>query len=150
MSLGVVGLSEKFLTSDPPAISDISAMRHHVRAILQDELFDRKSDNIELVCVGGTATTLSVLSQTLPAWNRDLVHGHRVSLAETENWLSTMTAISTAERISRHGLRPMRADVFPAGIVILAEVMRHMKTDGFVSSAFGLRVGVALSALKEQ
>jgi len=44
-------------------------------------------------------------------------------------------------------MKPMRADVFPAGVLILREMMNYLSKESFTVSANGLRVGLALSLL---
>jgi exopolyphosphatase/guanosine-5'-triphosphate,3'-diphosphate pyrophosphatase len=145
LSLGVVDLTARLLKSDPPTKSEMEDLRSEVRgAIVGAVNRDLKGS---IVGVAGTATTLGWLDLDLDTWQREKVHGLKMSGERIAFWLGEMTAVSSWERHARYGIRPVRADVFPAGLVVLDEVLKHLRRDSFVISANGLRIGVALSLL---
>jgi exopolyphosphatase/guanosine-5'-triphosphate,3'-diphosphate pyrophosphatase len=76
-----------------------------------------------------------------------MVHGHVLSESSIETWFEKMVSVTSFDRIKNFGLRPLRADVFPAGIAILLGVMNHMNVSEITVSANGLRVGAALATL---
>lgn len=145
--MGVVGLTDEFINSDPPTVKELTALRGEVRRRL-DELLPRALPG-RLVGVAGTASTLGRLEVGAPGWNRDLVHGCTVSRASLIAWLDKTVSMTVEEREARLGLGPSRADVFPAGLCILDEVMVHLDRGDLVVSANGLRIGAALSILEE-
>ncbi len=146
MPLGVVALTERFFTdliiSDGQRNDAASAVRDILKAHVPD------GGRGALVCVGGTPTTLCVLNRGLRTWQRESVHGAVISREAAEEWLRILSAVPPEERVSRFGMRPLRADVFPAGLLILIEVMRHTGVSSFMVSANGLRVGLALSVIE--
>ncbi|MBN2340434.1 MAG: hypothetical protein JXX29_01085 [Deltaproteobacteria bacterium] len=147
MPLGVVKVTERFFSSQTPSRDEQQQARQHVRDCLHKHLGD---DIIcgNLVCVGGTPTTLSLLVHKLAGWQRDKVHGDVISLADTQAWFEKIVVIDAQTRIDQYGMRPMRADVFPAGILILDEIMQYFDFSSFTVSANGLRVGLAISTLE--
>ncbi|MDD5307198.1 MAG: hypothetical protein PHU25_07745 [Deltaproteobacteria bacterium] len=147
LPLGVVELTSRFLRSDPPSADEIAAMRREIRDVLADAL--PRDIAGEIVAVAGTATTLAFLELGLEKWNRNLVHGARLTRERLEGWLARMTGISCTARVSDFKVSAGRADVFPAGLAIFAEVMALLGRDQFVVSANGLRVGAALGLLEE-
>lgn len=148
MPLGVVEVSEKFFSSQTPSLAEQSAARSHVRQLLQVHL--HRPLQGKLICVGGTPTTLSLLVHRLTGWQRDKVHGDEISRADTIAWFERVVVIDAPTRIKTYGMRPMRADVFPAGILILDEIMKHLGLETFTVSANGLRVGLAISNLPDR
>jgi exopolyphosphatase/guanosine-5'-triphosphate,3'-diphosphate pyrophosphatase len=104
----------------------------------------------EVVGVAGTATTLGWLELGLERWDREAVHGTIVRGGALRRWANAINPIPTAERISRYGLGSGRADVFPAGLSVIEELLNHLGRGSLVISVNGLRVGVALSLLEEQ
>lgn len=148
LDLGVVSLSARFLGADPPVPSEIDALRAHVRETLREAVPPRLPG--ALVAVAGTATTLGAAHLGLAAWDRSKVHGLDM---QRESLIALGAAVMAApilERAARFHIHPGRADVFPAGIVILEEVLDHLGRGSFVISANGLRVGVARVLLEEQ
>ena len=93
--------------------------------------------------------TLGWLELGLDRWDRAAVHGTPIDRPRLDHWTERMTRIGTAERIARYGLGPGRADVFPAGLCVIGELLDHLGRERFVVSVNGLRVGVALSLLEE-
>ena len=146
MPLGVVSLTEIYL-SPVPTTAEIGAARAHVREVLAD--YAPRGLTGTLVCVGGTPTTLSLLERRLTGWHREKVHGYVISMNAVHGWLRVVSAVSPKERIDRYGMRPMRADVFPAGLLALQTIMEHYGMDSLMVSANGLRVGLALSLMDQ-
>ncbi len=148
LSMGVVGLTSMFFNADPPAADDVARLRAEARRII----FESVPDNLEgrLVGVAGTATTLGILDLKLNQWKREAVHGLEMRREKVGDWLDHMLAVPAERRTNQYGVRPGRADVFPAGICILDELLQHLGRNSFVISANGLRVGVALELLEEK
>lgn len=146
MPLGVVKVTESFFSSQTPSLTEQQAARKYVQQLLGEHI---KKDEMcgTLVCVGGTPTTLSMLVHGLTGWKRKKVHGDVISRTDTQKWYETVVAVDAQTRVDKYGMRPMRADVFPAGILILDEIMDYLQINDFTVSANGLRVGLALSNL---
>jgi exopolyphosphatase/pppGpp-phosphohydrolase len=88
-----------------------------------------------------------MLDKSLATWRREEIHGTVISQASLSRWMQLMASIPSRDRQQIYGVRPVRADVFPAGICILEEALRFFRLDAFTVSATGLRLGVALSIL---
>lgn len=147
LPLGVVSLSEAHLGSDPPDVSQVEALRAEVNSRLGQQIPGHLRGT--LLCVAGTATTLGHIALELSSWHRERLHGLSLSREVLRGWLKKILAISAKERTSRYGISPGRADVFPAGLLLLDEVLAHLNKTEFTISASGLRVGAALSVLED-
>jgi exopolyphosphatase / guanosine-5'-triphosphate,3'-diphosphate pyrophosphatase len=145
MPLGVVGVTEKYFSSETPSEAEQQHARTMVRRTLEKNLPIPVHGH--LVCVGGTPTTLSRLVHGMTEWNREMVHGSVVSQEDTHRWMGISSTLDVTTRIEKYGMKPMRADVFPAGVLILREMMNYLSKESFTVSANGLRVGLALSLL---
>ena len=145
IEMGVVGLTEQFLVGDPPASASVDRLRQLVRRVIEKSV--PAGIDGELLAVAGTASSIAMLDKSLVKWQREEIHGARISSAALSRWMGVMASVSSHERQHVYGVRPVRADVFPAGICILEEALRFLKLDGFTVSATGLRLGVALSIL---
>jgi exopolyphosphatase / guanosine-5'-triphosphate,3'-diphosphate pyrophosphatase len=146
LEIGVVALTEQLLDGDPPTPASIAALRAAIRRTLCESL---PSAGIEgnLLAVAGTASSLAMLNQSLTKWRRDRIHGFKMSKADLAHWMKVMASVSGLDRQRKYGVRPVRADVFPAGICVIEEALRYFGLDGFTISATGLRLGAALSLL---
>jgi len=144
--LGVVALSERHLKGDPPGAAQIGALRAEVRRGLEGAVPRELAG--DLVGVAGTATALGRLVLGIGGFDREAIHGCAVDRATLARWTTRALSMTTAERARELGLGPGRADVFPAGLCVLEEVMDHLGASRLTVSANGLRVGAALSILE--
>ncbi|MCK9521745.1 MAG: hypothetical protein M0R76_01720 [Proteobacteria bacterium] len=148
LPLGVVRLTERVSGGERLTTARIDAMRGLVRDALAEAAFPFSPRSVpRLVGVGGTATTLGRLEQGLETFDRDRIHRLALERDTVRRWLYRMAALATEERMARTGLRAQRADVFPAGIAIILEMLDFLGLQRFVVSTYGLRVGVAISLL---
>ncbi len=145
LPLGVVQLTERFVNADPPTSAEIDTLSKEVRRILRAEI--PTDVDGKLLGVAGTATSLGMMELGITVWDRNKVHGFVMSDESLRRWKERIISITAKERTSRYGVRPIRADVFPAGICIQEEVLSHFGLSAFTISVNGLRVGAALSLL---
>ncbi|MBN2525371.1 MAG: hypothetical protein JXR76_03190 [Deltaproteobacteria bacterium] len=145
MPLGVVQITEQFFNSETPSAVEQDLARAAVQRLLEEHV--PKTIYGRLVCVGGTPTTLGKLVHRMEKWDREMVHGSVVTLADTQKWMDISASVDVPTRIKEYGMKPMRADVFPAGALILDQILQHLNMDSFTVSANGLRVGLALTLL---
>ena len=145
MPLGVVGVTEQYFSQEIPSLADQEKARLVVRQLLKEHLSPHLQGH--LVCVGGTPTTLAKLVHRMEKWDREKVHGSPVSLADTQKWMDISASVDVATRIKKYDMKTGRADIFPAGVLILDEMLQYLQKDSFTVSANGLRVGLALTLL---
>lgn len=145
LQMGVVDLTERFLHGDPPSPEEMTAMATKVRQTLRSTVPSTLDG--PLIAVAGTATSLAMLILGLTNWERDKVHALQIPRQDMQRWHHRILSLTTQDRIQLLGIRPVRADVFPAGICILEETVSHLGLETFTVSANGLRVGAALSIL---
>jgi exopolyphosphatase / guanosine-5'-triphosphate,3'-diphosphate pyrophosphatase len=143
MPLGVVGLTEKFLQADPPKPSESEALKVHCRNILRKNW--TKNDKVgTLIGTAGTITTLAAMTKTLFDYDPDQIN--RTVLAK-ENLLKLskkILALPFEQRADLTGLEPGRADIIPAGILLVLEIMDHFSLKMLLVSDAGLLEGLIL------
>lgn len=147
LPIGVVDLMTDFLDGDPPSPEAVDRLRARVRGVLGSAVPEETAGR--LVGVAGTASTLGRLEAGIDGWDRDAIHGIRITRESLRGWLAHALELTTAERMTAMGLGPARADVFPAGLCVLAEAMSHLGRNEMTVSANGLRIGAAMSLLEE-
>jgi exopolyphosphatase / guanosine-5'-triphosphate,3'-diphosphate pyrophosphatase len=138
LDVGSVRLTERFLASDPPTSEELATCREAVRAVLPH------LDVRAAIGVAGTITTIAALE--LGGYDRDRVHGYRITRAAAERQLERLAALPLEERRDLPGLEPARAPVIVAGAAIVAEALRFFDLDELEVSEHDLLTGAALAA----
>ena len=138
VDVGSVRLTERHLRSDPPTADELSAAAREVRESLPD------LQPTDAIGVAGTVTTLAALE--LGGYDRDQVHGHRLSRASVERQLERLAALPLAERRELPGLEPERAPVIVGGAIVVREVLDRYALGGLEASERDLLHGAALEA----
>lgn len=139
LEIGAVRLTEQFFSSLPPNKTEQAAARSKIQRHFQHIHWNTFG---ELFAVGGTPTTLAALALQLPFFDPQKVHGtklYRQQLEQLERWL---LAKSLEELRSFPAIHPERADILPAGAMILTEFLRYASLRYCIVSARGLRFGV--------
>ena len=142
LDVGSVRLTERFLASDPPTHDELAACRAAVRSTLEEHASGLEVR--EAIGVAGTITTLAALE--LGGYDRERVHGYRLTREAAERQLERLAALPLAERRELPGLEPTRAPVIVAGAAIVAEALRFFDLDELEVSEHDLLTGAALAA----
>ena len=122
---GVVRQTERHLHDDPPTAEQMDALADDVRAILAEHVPPEIRTAVQrAIAVAGTATSLAAIAQHLEPYDRERVHGFRISIAECERILGELSALPLERRREVPGLHPDRAPTIIAGVLIFREVAR--------------------------
>lgn len=121
LQLGAVRLTEAWLTADPPTPAQTERARLVVRGELA-ALADGVRPVRDVIAVGGTATTAARMLQALDDASGSGVA--RVASADVAALLKAVSSIATEQRKRMRGLPAQRADIFPAGLLIIDEIAR--------------------------
>jgi exopolyphosphatase/guanosine-5'-triphosphate,3'-diphosphate pyrophosphatase len=134
MNVGAVRLTELQLHHDPPQPEELTNALGLVEDRLDDALraVPAAEDARTLVGVGGTITTVAAIEIGLAVYDRDRVHGFRLSRAAAEDVFRTLATEPLADRKHNPGLHPDRADVIVGGCVVLVGVMRRLRAPELV------------------
>ena len=135
--VGSVRLTERFITTDPVS----PAERARLTAQL-DQAFAQlppPAPGFQLVGVAGTVTTVCAVARKIDPYDAARVHGAVLTAAEVFATAQTLCATPLAARRSLAGLQPKRADVIPAGALILEGALRRLGAKTVRVSDRGLR-----------
>ncbi len=143
--MGSVRDTEALLPVHPIPIEHLRALRERARA--EAEVYPQLARETAVTAVAGTATTLAALDLALDPYEEARVEGYRLRSGDLERWIARLAPMSVEERRGLPGLEPGRADVIVAGLVILGAVLERIGARDFVTSARGVRHGVALRLL---
>ena len=149
--LGAVGLTERFLKSDPPRPKQIKDLRTEIRAAVERparELHDCQWDSVT-----GTSGTILAIGNALRAWTSN---DHAVQPAEAviklgklAQFNASLAAMTTAERRNAARLTAQRAEIIVAGGLMLEGIMHALGIDALTTCEWALREGVIIDRLRD-
>ena len=138
LDIGSVRLTERFLHSDPPTGNELAAA---AGAVALPTL-----DPASAIGVAGTVTTLAALE--LGGYDRERVHGYRITRETVERQLGRLASLPLSQRRELPGLEPERAPVIVGGALIVRQVLDRYGLDAIEASERDLLHGAALEAAK--
>ncbi len=138
--VGSVRMTERYVHSDPVSAEDMARLVEHLRETFST--LPPCPPGAELVGVAGTVTTLFTVRHGIDPYEPERVHGSVLSLAELEGLAEKLCRLPLTERRTLRGLQPKRADVIPAGSLILRESLRALKLERCRVSDRGVRWGL--------
>lgn len=101
-----------------------------------------------LVAVAGTPTALAAMLLGLQYFDESKVNGFILTSSEIDKLLPLLFSLTPEQLIERYPvIAKGRADILPAGALILREAMRFLGVDSLRVNTRGLRYGLALREL---
>ncbi|MDW8271091.1 MAG: Ppx/GppA phosphatase family protein [Bacteroidota bacterium] len=148
LEIGAVRLAERYWTVFPAPLSSIEYARAQIEQVLKSL---HKPPPLErMYGVAGTPTTLALIAQGIRTFHWDLVDGYYLTREIIESIWKQIAHATLSELCTIPGVHPQRADILPAGTLILRTVMDFLEVPGIVVSARGLRHGVLRQFFNEQ
>ncbi len=150
MKLGAVGLTDKFLKSDPPKKSEITAVQAEISRALDRPT--RELSEIEWNETSGTSGTILSLGVVLEnGGGAEKIEkgGQLIESAALDKLNEKLAAMNVSERRELAGVSGQRAEIIIAGGQILAGVLRALKIKKLTTINFALREGVVIDRLQK-
>jgi len=148
MKLGAVGLTERFIASNPPKKKEIENLRGEIMGALERPLRKIKGETWQIST--GTSGTILNLGGLLKLQNGESANQKTVIGLKKLAALNEMLAqIPLEERVKLSVISPQRAEVIVAGGQILENVMRALKIENLEPCNYALREGVIIDYLRE-
>ena len=145
--LGVIRLTERFVKSDPLSGRD---ERHLVRRIRKEAgayLNQLRKRKIERV-IGTSGTILSLGALASGRHSNDELRNVRVGAKALKRQRKRLTSMTLEERLRLPNLDPRRADLAPAGAVLLDSLLDELEADELTLCDFALREGLILDYIQ--
>ncbi|SFR04500.1 Ppx/GppA phosphatase family protein [Desulfoscipio geothermicus] len=121
-----------------------------IRAVFGDILRDIRPDSpADMIGVGGTVTTLAAMAQEMRTYDPDKVHGYRLTAAKVGKLYHALRKLPVAARQKMPGLQPERADIIPAGALILLRVLQGLNMDSVLVSEADILYGLIIWEARE-
>lgn len=157
LNIGCIRLTERYFTSYPPAPGAIRRMQEAIRSALHDvPLHDASIEAAEtgstppvVIGTAGTASALALVDAG-PSSTIDPLDGDARTLPaeRVRHWREETVSRSVNDILDLHPqAMEHRAAVFPAGVMILDEVLRQTGADSLRVSPYELRHGLLLRHL---
>lgn len=138
--VGSVRLTERFVRSDPVSGEDRARVEAHLRDTFR--ALPPPPPGAALVGVAGTVTTVYAVRHAVDPYDAERVHGGTLPLSELEALADRLCGMPLEARRTLPGMQPKRADVIPAGALILLESVRALGLRECRVSDRGLRWGL--------
>lgn len=150
--IGTVRLLELLPHSDPPLATEFASACEWVRQEIQRKVLpalgpylkDARSEPLQLVGTGGSATILGCIHLGLTRFDRQLLDGAVISADNLSAISGRLWSLPLRERRQVPGLPPERADVILTGAVIYEVLLEQLHCSGLRVSTRGLRYAAAL------
>ncbi|MEO8580046.1 MAG: Ppx/GppA phosphatase family protein [Gemmatimonadales bacterium] len=146
LPLGAIRMTEQYLGGGQRK-KGMRKLRKHVRAELRRSLPARHWHAAQIICSGGTFTTLaSIYLARIGMESAKTVHGTVIPRVELEHIVDMLNSMSPEERQTVPGLNAARSDIIAGGLAVAAEVAARVDARDLVVSAYGIREGILLES----
>lgn len=142
IDIGSVRLTDRMLEARPALPDQLAAARDHVASLLDGIEFPVRANRV--IGVAGTFTSLSAISQDLPAYDPGRVHGSTLTIARLAELVLYLSLLSTEETAAIASLDPARAPVILSGAIIAEEAVRRCGLPEVTVSEHDSLDGIAL------
>lgn len=148
--LGCVRLTERLVSSDPLTQNSIGEVQELIRTSFAAAGASFPwSEGVSLVGLAGTVTTVGALALGLDAYDSKRIHGARLTRECVEKTIDSLLGSTTAQRAALPVMQPGRADVLPAGALILREILQLTQATELIVSESDILDGIAWSLISD-
>ena len=145
--LGVIRLTERFVKTDPLPRRDEQRLVRHIRretASYLHQLAKRRVDRV----IGTSGTILSLGALAVDRRPNDDLRNVRVTAKALHRLRDRLTSMSLPQRLKLANLDPRRADLAPAGVVLVDTLLAGLGADELTLCDFALREGLVLDYIR--
>ena len=143
VKLGAVGLTDRFIRSDPPEPDELNDLRNEIRVSLEGIASEMRQHRWDYAtATSGTALTVgAALNHVAPPASTV------VTLVDLNRLNLTLAELTVAQRGTIAGIPPQRADIILAGGLVLEGVMSALSIESVNTCDWSLREGVIIDRL---
>lgn len=135
INAGTVRMTEKFINSHPMIENEIENLDNNLKQLFEEPIRQLKSMHMEkTIAIGGTATTIAAIYHKLCIYDSEKVHNTVIAFDYLQNLLEQLKNMSVEQRYEVKGLQKERADVIPAGMIIMLYIMKSLGLTSFTAS----------------
>jgi exopolyphosphatase/guanosine-5'-triphosphate,3'-diphosphate pyrophosphatase len=144
--LGVLRMAEQFAKSDPLSKKDEERLESHVRQAVEGEAEKVRATNVETVIgTSGTILALGAMAHEMETGRpAETLHHLTVKASTLRSLRERLVTADFKERLRMPGMDELRADVIPAGAVILDTMLEALGIKELMLCEWALREGILL------
>ncbi len=146
LPFGAVSLTERFLSTNPPAAEEIESLDRHVAEHLMHECALMPLEAPLLAGVGGTITVLAMLDRQMVTYDPGLLEGWRITGDRLAGLMGQIEKSTDRERRLWPAMGEGRADIVVAGCRVVHALVERFPSTALICSTQGLRYGLARMA----
>lgn len=143
IDIGSVRMTDRVLPERPAPVEQLAVAQNLAAEMLGAVELPAVPNGV--IGVAGTFTSLSAISQDLPAYDPARVHGSTLTVSRIAELVLYLSLLSEEETAAIPSLDPARAPVLLAGAVVAEEAVRRTGSDEVVVSEHDSLDGIALS-----
>ena len=149
LDVGCVSLSEEFIKGDMPDRLGLEKMQSYIydHIYRTADLIGRR-DDIAILGVAGTVTTLAAIDLKLQEYDSTKIHHHKLTVGKIKTIYNRLLSLSLNERKMIIGLDPARADIIIGGAAILLEILRQLGKKSIIVSEQDILDGIIYTLVK--
>jgi len=142
INIGAVRIKERFLSPSSDE-SSIKSARDFIQTALRNTFANIKTHR--LIAVAGTPTALAAMKLKLLTFDAKKVNGTILSSEDVKLMTEEILSLSAEQLIRKYpAVHPSRADILPAGALILEEILWYLNLKEVRVSTYGLRYGIMI------
>jgi exopolyphosphatase / guanosine-5'-triphosphate,3'-diphosphate pyrophosphatase len=156
VKLGAVGLTERFIASDPIRPKELRALKNEIIAALErpgrelrQASWQHATGTSGTILAIGEALRLRLLRNVDQRSQAAQPAGAEIPLNQLERFNSRLAELNISERRSQPGISTQRSEIIIAGGQILEGVMRALGINVMRTCDWALREGVVIDRLRE-
>ncbi|HEU4433271.1 MAG TPA: Ppx/GppA phosphatase family protein [Pyrinomonadaceae bacterium] len=152
MKLGAVGLTERFLASDPPHTDQLVQLRQEIQTALKEPARALRKHKWDAAT--GTSGTILAVNAALRIDSAES-NGNAdqkpsiINLKELTQLNAMLAVMNITQRSVYAGLAIRRAEIIVAGATVLEETMRALGIESLRTCGWSLREGVIIDQLRQ-
>lgn len=147
INIGAVRLTERYFSVLPPTRENIDNAIEYI----QNELSHIPTDNnCPLYCVAGTPVTLASIASGVESFDAKALNGYELSSLVITIILQQLLHSTREEILQIPGVSENRADILPAGTLILDTLLRKFEKTSCIVSVGGVRLGLIKNYAMQQ
>lgn len=144
LDIGAVRLSDQFIKQLPIEKDALNQAQSYLREMLG---VCSISTDSTIIATAGTPTTLAAMDLCIDDLSSPNIHGHELSIQKIASMSDRLLSSTLEEILLIPGVHPQRADILPAGTLILLMILKQLQAKSCIVSKKGLRFGIVQSMM---
>ncbi|MEY3407036.1 MAG: hypothetical protein RL038_97 [Actinomycetota bacterium] len=144
VNIGCVRMTERHLQTDPPSGAEIEAATADIDSAIAAALAVVPAGQaVEVIGLAGSVTTVAAMALGLPKYDRNQIHGTRLSREQIISACDRLLHMTRSQRSELPFMHPGRIDVIGAGALVLKQCIAALPQENLLVSEHDILDGIA-------